>query len=115
MKKPALAKKPRTHDPAATLSAEALTWRQRLLDEYEIGDGAGQLLLDTAMMAYDRMRQAQMVIADDGPFQIDRFGASKPHPALIVERDSRAGMLAALRALRLDVEPLQSVGRPPGR
>ena len=112
------ATKPRNttgRDPAATLSPEALTWRQHLLDEFEIADSAGLLLLDTAMAAFDRMREAQRIVAAEGSMQKDRFGAVRAHPALAVERDSRAGMLAALRALRLDLEPLQAIGRPPGR
>ncbi len=45
---------------------------------------------------------------------IDRFVQRKPHPLLAAERDARAQMLAALKALNLDLEPLKDRGRPPG-
>ena len=33
----------------------------------------------------------------------DRWGQTKPHPLLATERDARAGFLAGMRALGLDV------------
>jgi hypothetical protein len=39
----------------------------------------------------------------------------KPNPACTIERDARQGLLAALRALNLDVAPLKPLGRPGGR
>jgi hypothetical protein len=52
----------------------------------------------------------------DGYATLDKYGQRRPHPLLSVARDARAQMLAALRALNLDVKPLQPhVGRPGGR
>ncbi len=69
----------------------------------------------TAMEAFDRMRQAQAVLATDGLSIKDRFKQVKVHPLTVVERDSRAQMMAALKALNLDIEPLRDgPGRPPG-
>ena len=83
------------------------------MEEYEITDPAGNLMLQTALEAFDRMRGAQQAIADDGATIKDRFGQLRAHPMVTVERDARAAMLAALRALNLDLEPLRDrIGRP---
>ena len=101
--------------PPRGLSREAARWWRRLTTEYEIGDDAGHLILMTAMEAFDRMRQAQAVLATDGLSITDRFDQIKAHPLCVVERDSRAQMMAALKALNLDIEPLRDgPGRPPG-
>jgi P27 family predicted phage terminase small subunit len=85
------------------------------VDDYTIRDEAGLLLLATALEAFDRMRQAQQAIAKDGATFRDRFGQIRVNPATTVERDSRAGMMAALKALNLDLEPLHDrPGRPSG-
>ncbi len=64
---------------------------------------------------FDRMRGCQKAVSDDGAMVKDRFDQLKPHPLLATERDSRAQMLFALKALNLDVEPLRdSPGRPGG-
>lgn len=99
-----------------TLSGEAAGWWKRLITEYGIEDEAGLLLLQTALESFQRMRQAQEVIAEDGPQVKDRFDQLKAHPLLTVERDSRAQMMMALKALNLDLEPLRDgPGRPGGR
>jgi hypothetical protein len=73
------------------------------------------LLLRTALEALDRLRAAQAETERDGVVLRDRWGQAKPHPACQIERDSRTGLLAALKALRLDIEPLNDLpGRPPG-
>lgn len=98
------------------LSKEAKAQWKRLLDEYGIEDEAGFLILQTGLEAFDRMRQAQAVIAKEGLTVKDRFDQAKAHPLTTVERDARAAMLAALKALNLDLEPLQDrPGRPVGR
>ena len=101
--------------PPKALSREAKGWWRRLTTEYEIGDHAGRLVLMTALEAFDRMREAQAVLATDGITITDRFDQVKAHPLTVVERDNRAQMLAALKALNLDVEPLRNgPGRPSG-
>ena len=98
-----------------TLSTEARSWWRRLATEYGIQDEAGQLLLQTALEAFDRLRSAQRTIKQDGPTVTDRWGQIKPHPLLAAERDARSGMLQSLRALNLDLEPLKDIGRPGGK
>ena len=63
--------------------------------------------MQTALEAFDRMRHAQSILAEAGTVISDRFGQQRAHPATIIERDARAAMLAALRALNLDIEPLR--------
>jgi P27 family predicted phage terminase small subunit len=97
------------------LSAEAKRWWREIMREYAIDDQAGLLLLQTALEAFDRMKSAQARINTDGEAVADRFGQIKPHPLLPAERDARAQMLAALKQLNLDVEPLRDrPGRPGG-
>jgi len=63
----------------------------------------------------DRMRAAQAAIAEHGEVVTDRYSQVKVNPACQLERDSRNGFLAALRALNLDLEPIRDgPGRPPG-
>lgn len=108
--------KPQT-DPAKapkTLSREAAKWWWSLVFEYELNDEAGLLLLQTSLEAFDRMREAQQQIASDGLIVADRFGQLKAHPAAAIERDARAQMLTALKALNCDLEPQRDMlGRPP--
>ncbi|MDO8862470.1 P27 family phage terminase small subunit [Haliea sp. E1-2-M8] len=97
------------------MSTEARSWWDRLLAEYGIADDAGLLLMQTALESFDRMRDCQAAVTRDGAMIKDRFDQLKPHPLLATERDARAQMLSALKALNLDLEPLRDgVGRPPG-
>jgi hypothetical protein len=79
--------------------------------QYRIGDAAGQALVTTAAECLDRIREAQRAIRQHGALVPDRYGALKQNPACFLERDARAGMLSALRALNLDLEPLRDRGR----
>ena len=97
------------------LSTDARDWWHAIQQEYGIEDNAGQLLLQTALEAFDRMKDASKRIDTDGAAIVDRFEQVKPHPLLPAERDARAQMMAALKSLNLDLEPLRDVpGRPGG-
>ena len=101
--------------PPKGLSREAARWWRKLIAEYAIEDEAGYLILQTSLEAFDRMREAQRVLKEDGLVVVDRFGQKKSHPLTTIERDSRAQMMAALKALNLDVQPLRDgPGRPSG-
>jgi P27 family predicted phage terminase small subunit len=101
--------------PPKRLSTEARKSWQKVVDEYQIVDDTGLIILTTAFEAFDRMRNAQDQIKLEGMTSVDRFGQVKAHPLLTVERDARAQFLAALKALNLDVEPLADrPGRPDG-
>jgi P27 family predicted phage terminase small subunit len=102
--------------PPKGLSAASRRWWRRLAGDYGIRDAAGELLLETALRSLDRAEQARAVLDRDGVTSLDSRGRPKQHPAVTVERDARAGMLAALKALNLDVLPLRDgPGRPGGR
>jgi P27 family predicted phage terminase small subunit len=105
----------RSHPPPKGLSRAARSWWRRLVAEYQISDAAGELLLEQSLRCFDRAEQARQVLDRDGVTTTDSRGRPKTHPATSVERDCRAGMLAALKALNLDLEPLRDrAGRPGG-
>ena len=91
--------------PPNSISPEAGEWWAKITDEYSIDDPAGLLLLQTALEAFDRMRQAQRTIETEGATLLDRFDQVKPHPLLTAERDSRGQMLQAMKLLKLDFAP----------
>jgi hypothetical protein len=65
---------------------------------------------------WDRLAAARAAIAEHGELVIDRYGAPKLNPACALEKDARAGFLAAMKALNLDLEPLRDgPGRPPAK
>jgi len=74
--------------------------------QWAVKDEPGLTLLLTAMQALDRLRQAQKILADEGILIEDRFKQMKPHPASQIEKEARAGMILALKALDLDLETL---------
>jgi hypothetical protein len=67
--------------------------------DFTLTDAAALALLQVAAEARDRAGSARERIDADGPLLLDRFGKVKPHPLLGIERDSRAAVVAALRAL----------------
>jgi P27 family predicted phage terminase small subunit len=95
------------------LSKPARELWDRIRNTYAITDEAGILLLTTAMESWDRAKQAQDIIRKDGPSVVDRWGQTKAHPMIAVERNAHAALLAALRALDLDVSPKKSMGGQP--
>ena len=70
----------------------AQTRWDRLVADYGIEDSGGELLLETALTALDRMQAAQAAIAKDGATVEDRWHQVKPHPLLTVERYARSGI-----------------------
>ena len=97
--------------PLKTLSKEAQNWWKRLVEDFELDDDAGLLLLQTAMEAFDDARRAQNQIAQDGAVVKDRFNQLRQHPAVLNLRDSRTAMLKALRQLNLDISPGNPLGK----
>jgi phage terminase small subunit len=77
--------------------------------EYAIEDAAGIALLTVAAEALDRMRSAQRSITKHGLVTRGRYGQRVANPCVAIERDARSAMLAALRALNLDLEPLRDI------
>lgn len=84
------------------LSSEADKIRQQIIKDYSMSDIGGLKILDTALEAFERMRQCQERIKKDGIMIKDRFDQAKQHPLLATERDARAQLLQAFRLLNLD-------------
>jgi P27 family predicted phage terminase small subunit len=105
-------KKSATHAPPTNLSPEARAWWKRLHAEFDLTDEAAAFLLESALRAFDRMNQAGEIVDRHGVAVADKFGQLKANPAVAAERDSRAAMLQAFKALNLDVLPSLKVGRP---
>jgi P27 family predicted phage terminase small subunit len=101
--------------PPKHLTSEAKTLWRKLNDEFDLSDSASQILLESALSAFDRWQSARKILARDGPTTKDRWGVIKAHPCVGTERDAKSTMRAALHELHLDLEPLQERGRPPGR
>lgn len=108
-------KKSTSNPPPKDLSPAAKDWWKRLHSEFELEDAGAAFLLETALRAFDRMNEAAALIDQHGAVIQDRYQQLKPNPAITVERDSRAAMLQAFKALNLDVLPPLKPGRPSGR
>jgi P27 family predicted phage terminase small subunit len=83
------------------------TWR-RIAAEFEL-DGNAALLLETALVQWDRMTQARQMLSREG-IVIN----GKRHPAIDVEKQASSLFLRAWRQLGLDIAPPGAVGRPAG-
>jgi P27 family predicted phage terminase small subunit len=81
---------------------EQRLWRE-IVDTYRFDDAAALTMLRTALESHHRARQCRERIDKDGPAILDRWGQLKPHPLLAAERDARAALLSALKALNLDL------------
>ena len=98
---------PKKETSLDALSPEAKQLHARLAKEWRIVDGGGLVTLLTACQALDRLREAQRILATEGIVTRDRWGQCKAHPASTIEREARAGLLACLKALNLDLESLE--------
>lgn len=108
-----MAKPSSPNAPKLKVAGRAL-WKA-LQAEYDITDAAGLVLLRTAAECRDLEVDATAEARRDGLVITDKYGQKRPHPCLSVARDARAHMLAAMKSLNLDVEPLRDrVGRPGG-
>jgi hypothetical protein len=100
----------------ATLSDDTRDWWDRMQAEYQIADQGGLTLLALAAEARDRMHRAAKLVNDLGEVIVMDGIAPRANPACAVERDARGQMLAALKLLHLDVEPLSPhAGRQGGK
>jgi P27 family predicted phage terminase small subunit len=61
-------------------------------------------VLQVCCEAWDRQQQARKVLDEEGITVVGSRGQLQPHPATIVEKDSRIAFLRALRELNLDAD-----------
>ncbi len=87
--------------PPSHLSAAARKMWSAVRTTHVVDDPDALALLRVACEAFDRAEGARKLIAQTGPCVRDRFGQLRAHPAVQIERDARAQVIAAFRALRL--------------
>ena len=90
--------------PPDHISKAAKRWWTRITSAYGVSDPASLLTLQTALEAYDRATEARELIDAEGAVIRDRFDQAKPHPACVIERDSRSALIQGLKALGLHEE-----------
>jgi len=85
------------------LGSASRAWLASVLDD--VGDDISETeyrLLIKAAEAHDRADTARRRVQRDGIVVADRFDQLKPHPAVAIERDARAGFARIVRQLGLD-------------
>ena len=88
--------------PAHLERPERELWKQ-IISQYQIHDAGGKKILEIALFAHQRARQARELIDEEGMVFLDRFQQKKCHPLCSVERDARAQFLSALKLLNLEI------------
>jgi phage terminase small subunit len=94
------------------LSRPARRRWQEIVETWEL-DADGLMLLEVALGAWDRLREARLLIASskEGIVLTDPSGRQRAHPALQVEKEARLAFLKAWRQLGLE----DGVERPEDR
>lgn len=87
--------------PPKHLRAPAKKMWDRLRADFDIDDSAGLALLEAACSAYQLSEDARELVRREGMTTVDRFGQTRSHPGVAIERDARSQMIAAFRALKL--------------
>ena len=76
------------------------------------------VLLQTALEAYDRLKQAQKQVDTDGITITSPSGLIRPHPSLRLEKEAAGRFLQAWKQLgfgqEAPAEVARSIGRPGG-
>jgi P27 family predicted phage terminase small subunit len=90
--------------PKSLQPQERELW-DRITKSFEVSDPASETLLLQALQARGRARQAHERLERDGLTVIDKRGDVKAHPAIQIERFSQQAFCAAMRLLRLDLNP----------
>ncbi|MDP8975746.1 MAG: P27 family phage terminase small subunit [Actinomycetota bacterium] len=102
-------------NPPKHLSRQTKAWWKTVAEGHYLEEWQYRTLT-SACEAWDRGVQAREQIDAEGLTITDRFGQSKAHPLLAVERDCRIAFLRAVRELALEVDgPASSPpsARPP--
>src|SRR5262245_61418996 len=90
--------------PAGYTPAAKRLWTD-VVSSWQI-DPAALTILAVGCEELMRKDAARAIVDREGMALSDRFGQSRAHPMLAVERDARAGLLRALKQLGLDLEPI---------
>ena len=90
-------------EPPRHLSPDSRRLWRDVLASFEL-EPAELKTLDLALIALDRAHAARRAIRREGMLVADRFGQSKPHPAVAIEERARMDFLKLMRALALPYE-----------
>jgi hypothetical protein len=100
-------------EPPPELSEHGRALWTSVMQQYDIVDAGGLETLRQACCACDRAEACRRIIAEQGELLTIR-GQIRSHPLLRDELQNRAFVVKAIQRLGLDLEPIKSVGRPPG-
>ena len=100
-------------DPPHPLGPAGLAFWRAIQGEYNITVAGGVQMLLVGAQAADRAERLLAQIDADGEVIHTRTGP-RAHPALRDEVACRAQIMRCLEKLGLNLEPVKSVGRPPG-
>jgi hypothetical protein len=84
-----------------------------VMGQYDIVDAGGWETLRQACCACDRAEACRQIIDEQGEMITIR-NQIRSHPLLRDELQNRAFVVKAIQRLGLDLEPVKSIGRPPG-
>jgi hypothetical protein len=101
-------------DPPRPLGAAGMQLWRSIQGEYNIGDAGGIAMLLVGCQAFDRAERLRAQIDTHGEVVHLRNGSIRSHPSLRDEVAARAQVMRCLEKLGLNLEPIKSVGRPPG-
>jgi phage terminase small subunit len=88
-----------TPKPPATLSKNSAAYFTKFVNDYEVDDSAIEVLT-RACQSMDRADQAAAGLKKHGSLMTkDRFGCDRSHPLVQIERQARAAVIDAIKAL----------------
>jgi Phage terminase, small subunit len=102
VQQPTLIHDSRPSVPAHLAAAEAALFTE-VVRNYRLRDTVSLRILEEACASLQRARTARETVDRDGMVFLDAREKPKQHPLLAVERDARAGALAAFRQLNLEL------------
>ena len=97
--------------PPSHLSEDTKVWWVEVCAEFVLRPHHLKIL-EACCDAWDRMCASRAILLREGLVSATAAGAAKGHPAAVIERDSPAAFMAALRELDLDSEPRPADKRP---
>jgi hypothetical protein len=100
--------------PPTNLDATGRALWDEVTSVFAWDDPGNYRVLEQCCFALQRAERCRAVIDDQGEMLMVR-GQVRSHPLLRDELQNRAFVVRSLAKLGLDLEPLRSPGRPPGR
>lgn len=76
--------------------------RKQVMQEHQVDSAAALALLDSAAQALDQALAAEAVLEKEG-LTVAGSRGPRPHPCVNVSRDARMRLIAAMRALHLEL------------